>query len=437
MKKIFIALSFILSLTMVSAQPKNAADALKAVTKAETAAADAKKAAKPATWISLAKAYIEAYDQPSKNILTGSPQQEIKLFLKDQKVLSTSEAKGPEGNYSVDHYADKDLYYNEAGILDFFLVTKPAVEGDLLGKAVEALEKAQSVDPKGSKAKDITAMMEDIHGKLANEALSEYLSGSFEKASNLFKKASECYSNPLLGKIDSTNTYYTALVSNMAGKKEQAIDYYKKCLDMGIYQNGFAFSNLAEVYKNMGDKDACKATLEEGFVKFPENSNILIGLINHYIDNQEDTNKLFELLHSAQAIDPKNASLFYVEGNVYKQLGDIENAAKLYEKSSEIDPNYVFGTLGLGALYYDKAIELQTKASEELDDNKYFALVKEMDETLEKAIDPFEKAFAKTEDTELKNAIAEYLKNIYFRLRDKNPEYEALSKKYEAFLKGE
>ena len=46
-------------------------------------------------------------------------------------------------------------------------------------------------------------------------------------------------------------------------------------------------------------------------------------------------------------------------------------------------------------------------------------------------------AFAKTQDNEIKVAIAEYLKNIYFRLRDKNPEYEALSKKYEAFLKGE
>jgi tetratricopeptide (TPR) repeat protein len=437
MKKILIALSLILSLTMVSAQPKNAADALKAVTKAEAAAADAKKAAKPATWVALAKAYIEAYDQPSRNILTGTPQQEVKLFLKDQKILSTTEKQGAEATYSVDSYADKDLYYNSDGILEFFLVTKPAVEGDLLGKAIKALEQAKAVDPKGSKAKDITSMMEDIHGKLANEALSEYLGSNFAKAADLFKKTTECASNPLLGKTDETNTYYTALVSNMAGNKEQAIEFYKKCLDMGHYQDGFAFANLAEVYRSMGDKDACKATLEEGFVKFPENSNILIGLINHYIDNQEDTGKLFELLHSAQAIDPKNASLFYVEGNVYKQLGDIENAAKLYTKSAEVDPNYVFAPLGQGVLYYDRAIELQTKAGEELDDNKYLALVKEMDETLEKAIAPFEAAFAKTQDNEIKVAIAEYLKNIYFRLRDKNPEYEALSKKYEAFVKGE
>ena len=31
-----------------------------------------------------------------------------------------------------------------------------AVEGDLLGKAIEALEKAKAVDPKDSKAKEIT-----------------------------------------------------------------------------------------------------------------------------------------------------------------------------------------------------------------------------------------------------------------------------------------
>lgn len=437
MKRTLIALSLILSLTAVNAQPKNAADAQKAVSKAEAAAADAKKAEKPATWITLAKAYIDAYDQPSRNVLAGTPQQEIKLFLKEQQILSTSEKQGAEAVYSVDSYADKDLYYNADGILEFYLVTKPAVEGDILSKAITALEKAKAVDPKDSKAKDITAMMDDIHEKIAGEALNEYLAGNFEKAAELFKKAAICAQNPLLNKDDAINVYYTALVSNMAGNKAQAIEYYNKCIAMEFYQDGNTFSNLAEAYRTSGDTDACKSTLEQGFVKFPENNGILIGLINLYIDNQEDTGKLFELLHSAQSLDPNNASLYYVEGNVHKQLGDFENAANLYKKSAEIDPNYVFGTLGLGVLYYDQAIDIQNRASEELDDAKYYALIQELDATLERAIEPFEKSFAATEDSDLKAAIAEYLKNIYFRLREKNPDYEALSKKYEAFLKGE
>lgn len=437
MKKMLIALSLILSLTAVNAQPKSAADAQKAVAKAESAAADAKKAEKPATWITLAKAYIDAYEQPGRNVLAGTAQQEIKLFLKEQQILGTSEKTGAEAVYSVDSYADKDLYYSPEGILEFFLVTKPAVEGDLLGKAIEALGKASVVDPKGSKAKDITELMESIHEKLAAEATNEYLAGNFAKSAALFKQAADCAQHPLLNKEDATNTYYTALVSNLAGNKEQAIEYYKKCINMGFYQDGNAYSNLAEVYRTSGDTESCKNMLEEGFTKFPENNGILIGLINLYIENQEDPAKLFDLLHSAQNVDPKNASLYYVEGNVHKQLGDIENAVVLYKKSTEIDPNYVFGTLGLGILYYDQAIEIQTKASEELDDNKYYALIQELDATLEKAIEPFEHSFNATQDDELKAAVAEYLKNIYFRLREKNPDYEALSKKYEAFLKGE
>ena len=437
MKRILIALSLILSLTMVSAQPKNAAEAQKAIAKAEAAAADAKKAVKPATWIALAKAYVDAYDQPTRNILTGTPQNEVKLFLKEQQVLGTSEKKGAEGVYTVDSYADKDLYYNERGILEFYLVTKPAAEGDLLGEAVKALDKAVETDPKGTKAKDVADMMNNIHDKYANEALSEYLAGNFDKAANLFKAAANCEANPILGKTDSLNIYYAALVSNMAGNSDQAIEFYNKCLDMKYYQNGNTFSNLAEIYRQKGDMETCKSILEQGFINFPENNGILIGLINLYMENNEEPSKLFDLLHTAQSLDPKNASLFSAEGNVYKKLGDIDNAAKMYKKSAEVNPDYVFAPLSLGALYYDKAIELQTKASEELDDNKYFALVKEMDDTLEKAIEPFEESFTKTDDPELKMAIAEYLKNIYFRLREKNPEYEGLSKKYDAFLKGE
>jgi len=437
MKRILLALSLILSLTMVSAQPKTAADAQKAITKAQAAADDAKKATKPATWIALAKAYVDAYDQPTRNILTGTPQAEVKIFLKEQQIFSTTQKKGAEGVYTVDSYADKDLYYNENGILEFYLVTKPAVEGDLLGEAMKALDKAVATDQSGSKTKDVAEMMNNIHDKYANEALSEYLAGNFDKAAKLFKAAADCQANPVIGKTDSLNIYYAALVSNMAGEKDKAIEYYKKCLDMKYYQNGNTFSNLADIYRQNGDMDACKATLEQGFINFPENNGILIGLINLYMENNEEPSKLFDLLHTAQSLDPKNASLFSAEGNVYKKLGDVENAAKMYKKSAEVNPDYVFAPLSLGALYYDKAIELQTKASEELDDNKYFALVKEMDDTLEKAIEPFEESFSKTDDPELKMAIAEYLKNIYFRLREKNPEYEGLSKKYEAFLKGE
>lgn len=437
MKKILIALSLILSVTMISAQPKNAEDAKKAVDKAVAASQDAKKSQKADTWIKLAKAYVEAYDQPSRNVLTGTPRTEVKLLIKDQQILGTEDKKGAEETYSVDIYANKELYYGANGLLEFFIVTKPAVEGDLLFEAEKALAKAFELDVKGSKRKDIEALYNDILGKYSNEGISNYLAGNFGYSADRFEKAANCSENaPTIKKFDGTNSYYTALVAQMAGMNEKAAEFYKKCAAEGFYQEGGVFSNLAEIYRQQQDTTSWKATLEDGFQKYPQSQGILVGLINLYRESGDDPQKIFELLHQAQANEPENASLFYVEGDVYKQLGDIENAARLYDKSFEINPQYVFGVLSKGVLYYEEAVKIQDQANNEFDDTKYMELVKKMDETLLAAIAPFEKAYEVTDDPEIKRGVAEYLKNIFFRFRDKGEEYMQQYQKYDKLAEG-
>jgi tetratricopeptide (TPR) repeat protein len=124
-----------------------------------------------------------------------------------------------------------------------------------------------------------------------------------------------------------------------------------------------------------------------------------------------------------------------VEGDVYKKLGDLANAEKFFRKSTEIDPKYVYGILSVGILYYEHAVELQDKANNEFDDAKYQALVKEFEQSLETAIEPFEQSFKMTDDKEIQNAVAEYLKNIYFRFRGKSDDYKQKYEFYDNFLK--
>ena len=434
MKKITIALLLILSVTMVSAQPKSAADAQKAIEKALAASQDAKKAAKPATWISLADAYVAAYDFPAANLMQNSSQMEIKLLLKGQQVLGTSTVQGTEGPLTVDSYADKDLYYNEAGALQFWIVTKPVMEEDMLALAVNALGEATKVDPKGSKAKDIAEKLEAIHGKYNTDAFAYYLKGDMAKAAEYFQKTAGVYENTSLNKVDSIIVYYTGMVAGFAGNNELAIASYKKCADMGFYQEGNVFSNMAEIYRKSGDVEAQKKALEDGFAAYPQSQGILVGLINLYRETGDDPQRMFDLLHQAQANEPGNASLFYVEGDIYKQMGETEKAVEMYNKSSEVDPNYVFGFLGIGMMYYDNAIAIQEKANEEFDDAKYMALNNQMEEALASAIEPFEAAFEKSNDMQIKVAVAEYLKNIYFRLRDKDASYPEKNAKYKAFF---
>ena len=64
----------------------------------------------------------------------------------------------------------------------------------------------------------------------------------------------------------------------------------------------------------------------------------------------------------------------------------------------------------------------------------YDKLSAEFDQALIDAIEPFEKAFAATSDKELQLAIADGLKQIYFRFRDKDPKYQAGYEKYNSFL---
>ena len=71
-----------------------------------------------------------------------------------------------------------------------------------------------------------------------------------------------------------------------------------------------------------------------------------------------------------------------------------------------------------------------------MDDTKYQALIDEVNNSLMKAIDPFEKSYALAEgDPELQVAIAEYLKNIYFRFRTQSDEYMAAYEKYDQIFK--
>lgn len=309
MKKIILALALTLAVTAGYAQPKTAADAQKLIDKAAAASQDAKKSLKVGTWIDLAKAYIGAYDQPSVNLIPGTPRTEMKMLLGKQQVLSTEDVKVGGTSYIVDHYSDKDLYYNEAGVLEFYIVTAQAVEGDLLGNAEKALAKAVGVDAKGSKTKDITALYEDIHKKLTDEALSYYFAGIYDKSSEIFEKSLSSYDNSFMKKVDTVNTYHAGLVSGLAGKTDKAVKYYKQCIDLGHYAEGNVFSNLSNIYLQAKDTASALSTLEDGFAKYPQSQGVLIGLINMYRESGSDPQKLFDLLHSAQVNEPDRKSV--------------------------------------------------------------------------------------------------------------------------------
>lgn len=433
MKKILLIISALVLTISLGAQTKESV--LKNIEKAQQTVDNPKKASSPASWIKLGEAYEAAYTYSQGGMWIGAQAMDAKLLLKGQQVLS-SETKTYSGvSYTVDVYEDKELYYNPDGLLEIIKVTKPVVENPL-ESAYDAYMRAAEVDAKGSKKADIAEHLVKLRDMYINEAMGAYTLGDVKAANSYFEASLKVLDNPVVEKIDSMIVYYTAVTFNMLGDKENAIKYFEKCKEINYHQEGDVFSSLAEVYKAQGDIEKAKATLNEGFATYPTSQGILVSLINIYLETNDDPNKVLELIRTAQANEPTNASLHYAEGNVYKGLNDMENAIKCYYKSFEIDPNYVFGIYTVGSTYYDKAIEIQEQINN-LDINDYETYDKlqaEFDKALLDAIDPFEKAFAATNDKEFQLAIADGLKQIYFRFRDKDPKYQAGLEKYSAFL---
>lgn len=433
MKKFLLIISALTLVLTAGAQTKESV--IKGIEKAQATAENPKKATNPTTWIKLADAYVDAYTFSQGGVWIGAQAMEAKLVLKGQQVLS-SEVKNYSGaDYTVDTYEDKALYYNAQGLLEVIQILKPVVDQPL-EKAYDAYIKAYEVDVKGSKKEDIAEKLIALRDKYINEAMGAYTIGDIKTANQYFESSLKVYDNPVVERVDSMIVYYTAVTFNMLEDKENAAKYFNKCKEINYHQEGDVFSALAEIYKAQGDVEKAKATLNEGFAIYPTSQGILVSLINIYLETNDDPNKVLELIRTAQNNEPTNASLHYAEGNVYKNLKDIDNAIKCYYKSYEIDPTYVFGIYTVGSTYYDRAIEIQEEINN-LDVNDietYDKLLAEFEQCLINAIDPFEKAFAATNDKEFQLAIADGLKQIYFRFRDKDPKYQEGFDKYNAFL---
>lgn len=449
MKKTLIALTVLLSSAFMATAQQKSPEALRsAVEKAVVAAENPKKAEKPDTWIKLGKAYVDAYNGPAGQLWIGASQAEIQLVGGNAQPISveTADLGGTVCQKQV--FADKELYFNQQGQLVLINVTKPVYD-DALGLALNAYARAGELDAAGKKTKVIVAALDDISSKYLNDGMTAYTLGDLKTSSEKFENAAAAAATAPSCKIDTTALYNAGFTSwayaNQIAKADslaaaaeyrRAEGFFNKCLAAEYYYDGGeVFAKLHDIYNKLGEKESAKDILEIGFQKYPDSQSILIALINFYIENNEDPDKLFTLIDAAIQNEPNNASLYYVKGNIYKQLGKQDEAKAEYYKCAEINPEYEFGYIGAGIMYYENAVALSEKASNEMDDLKYEELVSQFEQCLKDAIDPFERAYAVSKDEGIRNNVAIYLKNIYYRFVTQGPEFEENYKKYDEIVK--
>lgn len=417
-----------------NAQVKTPAAAKQAVVSAKADTENPKKNAKFATWMKYGQALYGAYEAATGSGWVGASRQELQLVSKNEKCTAVETVSIQGQNWEKEVYETRNYYFDPMGFLRMIEVTHPVVD-NALEDAVKAYEKAHNLDAKGSKTKDITAAIKQIADKFVEEAVCAYTLQDYGKASYDFEQAVIALGTAPCSELDTNSLYNAGITAWQAGELQRAKGFFEQCLEYGYYgSEGECYAKLAEIADKEGDPDKKCAILEEGFLKFPQGQGILVGLINHYSNQEGSADRLFELLAEAKRNEPNNASIYYAEGNVHAKLGNYEEAKAQYRKSAEIDPNFYFGYVGEGIMFYNLALKYSDEAANEMDYKKYDVLVAKMEKALKDCIEPFEKAFELCNDPNNKLGVAEYLKSTCFRFRMEDPSYMERYEKYKAFI---
>ncbi|MDI3527262.1 MAG: hypothetical protein PWR03_1445 [Tenuifilum sp.] len=426
MKRISIIFSILVAAVTVTAQTSKEInfDQLKAkVEKGKVKTQHPKKGVKPKTWIKLGELYMDVYDAQILRAYVGMDPNTFMLVVGNPLKKEQIEEDGAV----IDKYIfDRVTFYFNQGKLERWEVTKPVVEKPL-DLAYESFIKAKELDAKNKSDKKIAEDLTKLKGLYVNEGSNAYTLKKYKEAFEYFKKVIEIGQNPLLNHKDTAIYYYAGLSAQLGNLLEECIPFYQKAIELEFTSEGSAYYNIYDAYKNLGKADEGLKYLEQGFLKFPKNTNILFALISHYIDKQEDPAKIITYIDKAIENEPNNTSLHFAKGTLYDRLEDFDNAVACYKKAIELDPNYFDAYYNIGALYFNRGVKYIEEANKvpakELE--KYDALMDKANAEFKKAIPYMEGAYKANPQS--KEAL-EALKNIYFRFRNENPEMKT---KYE------
>jgi len=376
-----------------------------------------KKNIKESTWIDRAVLMMEIYDSQLLNSRLGMSVPEFTLVAGKPKNRIQEEQ---EGNLVEKFVMERAIFYFINNVLEKWEVLNPVVENPLK-LANESLAKAIEIDVKGKKTKNIKENLERLKGLYIADGSNCYAMKKYDCAYLNFSDAIKVGEMPILGHKDTAVFYYTGLSAQLAGKNLEAIDYYKKAIDLGFSSDGNAYSNIDEAFRANGDPESGLPFLEVGFTKYPKNQSILIALINYYLNKNEDPAKVITYIEKAIQDDPGNFSLYHAKGAVYDKLNDFDNAITAYTKATELNPKFFDSYFNIGALYYNKGIKFLEEANKipPRETDKYDAMITKANEEFKKSLPFMLKAYEIKADD--KNTV-ETLKNIYFRYRNESKE---------------
>lgn len=260
-------------------------------------------------------------------------------------------------------------------------------------KAVEdgfaALKRSKEVDTKGRYEDDVDDYCNFYRQQLSQVGIKMYEEEKWAEASGALIGAGMF--GDAMGVSDSIYFFYGGLAATNVDSLEMAEEAFSKTVEWG-YQPGSSIYYLSQALQKQGKVEEAEKMIKEQVKRYPGNKDILIEMVNLYIDTDRKEEAV-TALNDAIALDPNNVALVYTAGTIYENMEDFENAEKQYLKALELDGTDVNTLSAIGGLYFNKGADVNNAANKlEFGDPKYDSMVAESKDYFKKAVPYLEKA---------------------------------------------
>lgn len=117
------------------------------------------------------------------------------------------------------------------------------------------------------------------------------------------------------------------------------------------------FHTLADFYIDYFRSKRALKVMEAAGLKFPERIPTLLKLSEFYLILKE-YDSAHRTIDRIRKLSPLNAEMFFMEGRIYEEEGNIEKAVNAYQFATENDPDLTEAYLSLGSLYQESKPKL-------------------------------------------------------------------------------
>ena len=284
---------------------------------------------------------------------------------------------------------------------------------DQLVFAYDNYTKSIDMDDGGSMEKMVIIQLPALANDFLNWAAMEFDSENYDKSTLAFEKLLEIQGSDIyMGSIDTVVVFNTALAAYNAKDYDKAQKYLDQSIELE-YGGTTPYLLKYQAYMEDGDLEGAEMALRNSFEAFPQDEQVLLTMIQFFIDNDKRQDAL-DYLNLALETSPDNFNLHYAKGVMYMQSEDYEEALKHLLKSIELKEDYFNSQYNAGVCYYNMGANVLQEANEIMDPEEYTKALEEANKVFSKALPYMERARElNPEDMDTLTS----LKELYYRLQ--------------------